>query len=460
MNQVATTKPEIFEIWSDEIIGRIDPFFYHPKFKELTKVLKKTQADPFGNIIATITNGLDYRDFEEDGITDYLRVANIKPYEIDFSDVKKVSLVSSEISKEIQLRKGDILLTRKGTYGIAVALDRDLDAIISSEIFLIRLNRDDIDPKYIEAFLNSSIGQKQFLNQKVGAIMGSLSQDAVKSILIPLPAEAVQREVLSLIQKAYTEKRKKEEEVEKILVSIDSFVLGELGIEISKGGTEKVFEIWSDEIQTRLDPIYLRDYSIFENLKSKYPFVTVSDVISQPPQYGANERSIAGDPDQNIRYIRITDIDENGELRNNDWKTAEHIEDKYFLQQDDLLFARSGATAGKTYLYKDHDGKAIFAGYLIRFKIDPKKVLPDYVFYLTKTRYYALWKNLIQRPAGQPNINSEEFKSFRFPLPPLDAQEKITNAIKLSYSKIRTLRAQATQVLVEAQKQVEQIIFA
>ena len=186
---------------------------------------------------------------------------------------------------------------------------------------------------------------------------------------------------------------------------------------------------------------------------------TLEEVLSEPPQYGANESAIDGDPLRDTRYIRITDIGDNGELRTDSWKTAENIEDKYILNQDDLLFARSGATAGKAYIYKSEAGKAIFAGYMIRFKINSQKAIPEYVFSLTQTRYYELWKNLIQRPAGQPNINSEEFKSFKFPLPPISVQEKITNGVQLSYSKMRTLRAQAAEVLESTQKQVEQMIL-
>jgi len=226
--------PEIFTVWSDDIVGRIDPFYYRPEFKSIAKELKKIKAMPFGEVIESITNGLDYRNFEDDGRTDYLRVGNIRPYEIDFTDVKKIGLDIKEISKDIHLKQGDILLTRKGTFGVAVAISEELSVVISSEIFLIRLNRRDVEPKYIEAFLNSSVCQRQFMSQKVGAIMGSLSQEAVKKILIPIPSLAIQKRIINIIHKAYEEKRKKEEEIKKILESIDGYVLGELGIVLER----------------------------------------------------------------------------------------------------------------------------------------------------------------------------------------------------------------------------------
>jgi len=130
------------------------------------------------------------------------------------------------------------------------------------------------------------------------------------------------------------------------------------------------------------------------------------------------------------------------------------------LEDDDLLFARSGATAGKAFIYKKELGKAIFAGYMIRFKIDEQKADPNFVFYLTQTKYYRLWKNLIQRPSGQPNINSEEFRSFKFPLPPMPVQQKMTREVQSYYAKIKIMRTEAAEVLTSAQAQVEQMILA
>ena len=134
-----------------------------------------------------------------------------------------------------------------------------------------------------------------------------------------------------------------------------------------------------------------------------------------PPQYGANESAIKGDACKDVRYIRITDIDDNGELKDIDWKTAANIEDKYFLEDDDMLFARSGSV-GRAFLYKKEFGKAIFAGYLIRFKLDKSKILPEFLLFYTLTSLYKHWVRSIHRPSVQANINSQEYKGLIIPL--------------------------------------------
>lgn len=207
------------------------------------------------------------------------------------------------------------------------------------------------------------------------------------------------------------------------------------------------FTVYFNDIEGRLDPHYLRTIFSVKNIKTKYPLVALGDLLKEKPQYGANERAVDGDSNTDIRYIRITDVDEFGNLKNDDWKTTKNIDKKYLLEENDILFARSGATAGKTFIYRNEFGKAIFAGYLIRFKIDEKKANPLFVFYYTQLKRYGLWVKSIQRPSGQPNINSEEFKSFEIPLPPLDIQNQIAEMMESAYNQKKQKEAEAQAFL-------------
>ena len=163
--------------------------------------------------------------------------------------------------------------------------------------------------------------------------------------------------------------------------------------------------------------------------------------------YGANEIAIDGDPEKDVRYIRITDIDNHGNLRDEDWKTVNKINEKYALDKNDILFARSGATAGKAFIHKREDGEAIFAGYLIRFRFDETRVNPFFVFYYTLLSRYRLWVQIIQRPSGQPNINSREFKAFEIPLPPPSIQNHIVTIMKSAYAQKKRKEQEADTLL-------------
>ena len=116
----------------------------------------------------------------------------------------------------------------------------------------------------------------------------------------------------------------------------------------------------------------------------KYDTVSFKDLLISNPMYGANEAGVERTDENEPRYIRITDIDEFGNLKDGLGVTAQVIEDKYFLNENDLLFARSGATVGKAYIHRKKDYECFFAGYMIRFIVDNNKINPYYVFLYTQ----------------------------------------------------------------------------
>lgn len=185
---------------------------------------------------------------------------------------------------------------------------------------------------------------------------------------------------------------------------------------------------------------------------TKYPLVRLGD-LSQPPQYGATERAINGNENEDYRYIRITDIMDDGSL-GNDWKTAEHIEEQYFLQEGDLLFARSGATAGKTFLYKENLGRALYAGYLVRFRFDTKRILPSYAYAITQSFQYKEWRDDNKGRTAQPNINGQQYASFKIPLPSKDFQERIVE----EFDKIDKSVSSSKQLIKEFEIKIEELL--
>lgn len=110
----------------------------------------------------------------------------------------------------------------------------------------------------------------------------------------------------------------------------------------------------------------------------------IKDIATEKLSYGSGASAVPFN--KSVRYIRITDINEYGELK--DEKVSPNIfDEKYLLAEGDILFARSGATVGKTYLHKQNEIPCIYAGYLIRLRPNELLVLPNYVYYYTKSNY-------------------------------------------------------------------------
>ena len=147
------------------------------------------------------------------------------------------------------------------------------------------------------------------------------------------------------------------------------------------------------------------------------------------------------------RYIRITDFGEDGIEPDYEFVTADPIEPDCELTEGDLLFARSGATVGKTYLHEDVSEPAMFAGYCIRFRFRQSIALPKFIYWFTKTETYARWVATIQRPAGQPNINKEEFKTVQVPLPGIPEQTRLIAAMEATRVMRRAKQAEADALL-------------
>lgn len=193
----------------------------------------------------------------------------------------------------------------------------------------------------------------------------------------------------------------------------------------------------------RIDPGYVKN-----SRRRNYAYAThsLSALVSEEPAYGTSARAVERFSDDQPRYIRITDYGDDGIDTPHEFVTAEAWSDKHVLRAGDILFARSGATVGKTYLHIADLDPAVFAGYCIRFRMRPR-VLPEFVYGFTKTAAYTAWVAAIQRPAGQPNINKEEFKGLEIPVPPLDIQRRLVSELDLARSERDHALAQANALL-------------
>ena len=140
--------------------------------------------------------------------------------------------------------------------------------------------------------------------------------------------------------------------------------------------------------------------------------VTMKDVATGF-DYGMG--SAAVEFDGTHKYIRITDIDDDTRtyIQENLVSPSDTPEVKYQVNENDILFARTGASVGKSYLYKKDDGELYFAGFLIRVSV--KSNFDSYFIYLnTLTDNYDKWVKLESMRSGQPGINAEQYKTILF----------------------------------------------
>jgi len=159
--------------------------------------------------------------------------------------------------------------------------------------------------------------------------------------------------------------------------------------------------------------------------------------------YGANSAAVPYDGVN--KYIRITDIDDESRMfvPSPLSSPADAEGEKYKLCDGDIVFARTGASVGKSYLYKKNDGNLVYAGFLIKISVTGAD--PYFVYFNTLRYEYKKWVQIMSTRSGQPGINAEEYKTFTIPFPCLAEQKKIAECLSAVDRKIEQVSAQVSQ---------------
>lgn len=193
----------------------------------------------------------------------------------------------------------------------------------------------------------------------------------------------------------------------------------------------------------------------FKGFTGTWEEKTLNDV-SEVFEYGLNAQAVNFDDVH--KYIRITDIDDESRQFLQENVTSPDVDfskaDNYKLQKGDLLFARTGASVGKSYLYNENDGLVYFAGFLIRAKLN-KEVDDQFIFQNTLTNHFNRFVTLTSQRSGQPGINSKEYSEFEFLAPSLPEQTHLG----LFFSRLDSQIAESRAVL-EKSRQLKKAMLA
>ena len=140
-----------------------------------------------------------------------------------------------------------------------------------------------------------------------------------------------------------------------------------------------------------------------------------------------------------VRYLRITDIDDFGNLLEDDKKSVSSPEiEKYILKEGDIVFARTGNSTGRTYYHEEKNGKLAFAGFLIKFSLDKSKVNPKYLKYFTISKPYKQWVDTLSNGSTRGNINAKTFAECPIILPSREQQDYLVRVLSSLEEKIQT----------------------
>ena len=304
------------------------------------------------------------------------------------------------LAKTRQVYPGDLVLSNSMSFGRPYIMA--IKGCIHDGWLLIRDAQKHFDP----IFLCHMLGAPQMLNQyrmfAAGSTVNNLNKELVGKAIVSLPSKDEQREIGIVLDR------------------LDSLIT------LHQRKYDKLCVLK----KSMLDKMFPKGGSLYPEIR----FAGFTDPWEQRKlgevasgfEYGLN--AAASDFDGEKKYLRITDIDDQTrEFRTDDLSSPDinnPIDDRYLLKEGDILFARTGASVGKTYLYKASDGKTYYAGFLIRAHVSDEADA-GFIFQSTLTERYKQFVLLTSQRSGQPGINAQEYSDLLLPLPSLMEQRRI-----------------------------------
>ena len=379
-----------------------------------------------GNIASKVGSGSTPRGGSE-AYTDhgviFIRSQNVNNDQLLLDDVAYIPEKTHLKMSGSKVIANDVLLNITGaSIGRSCVVPHDFtEANVNQHVCIIRTPND--HPIFVQSFLSSENGQNAIQSKQAGGGREGLNFQAIRAIDFYFPPSKEEQTKIASFLSVVDEKISQLTQKNALLS------------QYKQGMMQKLF---SQQIRFKAD-----DGSDFREWEEK----KLSE-ISQKAMYGMN--AAATEYDGINKYLRITDICEfsNKFKMSNLTSPNAELEDKYKLQLGDLLFARTGASVGKSYLYNEDDGITYFAGFLIKFSLNINLVIPYFIFLQTLTKEFSQWVVTNSMRSGQPGINAEEYSSYILKVPCLEEQTKIANFLSAIDQKIEVVAQQIEQAKV------------
>ena len=321
------------------------------------------------------------------------------------------------------VKRNDVLISTVRTYLKAIApVDFDAANIIASTGFAVCTPKYGTNPRYLAYAVRSDGVINEICKESSGISYPAINATMLSAITIPYCDAGLQRQIVAYLDEKSAAIDARVAVLEKKLAADKRLKASVINRAVTRGLNPKA---------------KLKDSGVdwIGKIPVGWDMRRVKD-IANPLQYGASEVGLEYDPDL-PRYIRITDITQDGELRTDGAQSlAEEVARPYMLRDGDILLARSGATVGKAFVYRVKYGRGAFAGYMIRCRVIPDCAEFRFVYYWMLSSNYQAWKQRAISQATIQNICAEKYANLTVPLPSLAEQRAIADYLDAECAKI------------------------
>ena len=332
----------------------------------------------------------------------YLESNNVKDGQINHNSEIFINDEFYEKQKDKWLHIGDMVMVQSGHVGHAAVIPEELDNTAAHALIMFRNPKEVIEPYFLNYEYQTDKAKKKIENITTGNTIKHILASDMQEFVVDVPKYEEQKVIAGYfcnLDNLITLHQRKCEET-KIL---KKYMLQKMFPQNGHSVPEIRFSGFTEDWEQRK----------LGKLASSF-------------EYGLN--AAAKEYDGENKYIRITDIDDNTHEFLTDNLTSPDIEltgaDNYKLTEGDILFARTGASVGKSYIYKNSDGLVYYAGFLIRARIK-EGYDAEFVFQNTLTDRYNKYIAVTSQRSGQPGVNAQEYAEFEIKVPNKEEQTKI-----------------------------------
>lgn len=469
IQSTALNKSRVFILQKSELEKRLDPFFYVPELLELEKKVLAKEPKKLRDYVVGLSSGATpkttesekYYSEKENGIP-FLRVQNLSPTGIlEFDDCKYINEETHNgMLKRSQVKEGDLLvkITGVGRMAVASVAPEGFEGNINQHVCVIRTGNKEIS-ETLAAFLNTDICEKLASRRATGGTRPALDYPALLSIPI-----IEDKRILEITSKVVEQKKQNEAEANKLLSSIDEYLLNELGIKLpepientlqSRMFTTSIKTITND----RFDPYHhqVSFIKIIEAIrKSKYSVSNFKHYISDLKN-GVEIRNYV--EQGGIRYLRVTDLGKNGlNHKSPRFVLEQEIPDKIKLNENCILISRSGSL-GLVNIIEPEIENSILSSHIFKIELKAEKLLPIYLeaYLRSKVGQSEIFRN--NNGGVIPEINQDALKSILIVCPPLDKQKEIAEHITDIRQQAQQLKDKKKELLKKASEEIEKILL-
>jgi restriction endonuclease S subunit len=462
-------KSRVFILQKSELEKRFDPFFYVPELLELEKKVLAKKPKKLRDYVKGLASGATPKTTEsekyyaekENGIP-FLRVQNLSPTGVlEFDDCKYINEETHNgMLKRSQVSAGDLLvkITGVGRMAVASVAPEGFEGNINQHVCVIKTGSKEVS-ETLAAFLNSDIGEKLASRRSTGGTRPALDYPALLSIPI-----IEDKRILQITDKVIAQKQKNEAEAEKLLSSIDDYLLNELGIILPEPPENTLKNrMFITSIRTitndRFDPYHhqVGFIKIIEAIrKAKYSVSNFKHYIADLKN-GVEIRNYV--EEGGIRYLRVTDLGKNGlNHKSPRFVLEQEIPDRIKLNENCILISRSGSL-GLVNIVEPEIENSILSSHIFKIELKTEKLLPVYLeaYLRSKVGQSEIFRN--NNGGVIPEINQDALKSILIVCPPLDKQKEIAEYITGIRQQAQQLKDKTTELLKKASEEIEEILL-